>query len=68
MAVSEFSLAIQCPGCGRAGIAVWRENLSDTNRISGEIVRLSEGFAANGRDMTSGDSQIICACGMTIPG
>lgn len=68
MAAWEFSLAIQCPGCGRTGIAVWRENRSETTRISCEIVRLSEGFSDGGADVTGGESQIICACGTTVPG
>jgi hypothetical protein len=65
----EIRIAIVCHGCGQAGTATWCEHQNDSPRITCDIVRLSGGFRANGRDGVSGDTQIVCtACDAVVPG
>jgi hypothetical protein len=64
----HIPIAIRCPGCGKAGVATWREN-RDSKVIRCDIVQLSDGFRTNGRDGDSGDTQIVCeTCGAVVPG
>jgi hypothetical protein len=66
---SDITLAIRCPGCGKTGMATWRERRNGGPAIRCDIVALSDGFAQNGRDRVSGDTQIVCdGCGAVVPG
>jgi hypothetical protein len=67
---STISTAIQCPQCGKRGIATWRASeQADDADFHGIVTQLSDGFRENGRDAQTGDTQILCSdCNTAVPG
>lgn len=66
---SQFSNAIQCPGCGHPGYARWEEN-AVVNRAGPQrtLALVSAGFRQDAsRLQKSGDPTIICEeCGSQV--
>jgi hypothetical protein len=60
-----FSVLIACPGCKRAGSALWQE-VDRPASVDGTLpaqVQLSSGFMQETGKTRSGDPIIACDCG-----